>query len=77
MELCYIPSILLFILGLSIAIFISLGGNLYWTAGPVFASPAFIFSYICFSLCKKGHKKLAWVAPLGALLFIFLLVIGV
>ena len=77
MELCYIPSILLFILGLFIAIFISLGGNLYWAAGPVLASPALIFSFICFSLCKKGHKKLAWVAPFGALLFLFLLAIGV
>ena len=77
MELCYIPSVLLFILGLFIAIFISLGGNLYWTAGPVIASPAFIFAYISYTLCKKGHTKIAWFAPFGALLFIFLMAIGV
>jgi hypothetical protein len=76
MEICY-PAILLSILGLFIAIFITLGGNLYWMAGPVLASPAFIFAFISYRLCKKGHKKMAWIAPLGALLFMMLLAMGV
>jgi len=76
MEICY-PSILLFLLGTFILISINLSGNLYWMAGPVLSSPAFIFAFISYRLCKKGHKKMAWIAPLGALLFMMLLAMGV
>jgi hypothetical protein len=46
-------------------------------AGPVLASPAFIFAFVSYKLCKKGYKKMAWVAPLGALLIMMLLAMGV
>jgi hypothetical protein len=61
MEICY-PAILLFILGILIIIQASRAG-LYWKAGPFFASPVFIFAFICYYLCKKGHKKWPGLCP--------------
>jgi hypothetical protein len=75
MEICY-PAILLFILGILIIIQASRAG-LYWKAGPFFASPVFIFAFICYYLCKKGHKKMAWAMPLVALIFTGALLAGV
>lgn len=76
MELCYVPSILLFVLGIVIAVKISRAG-LYWTAAPVFASPALFFAIVSFALCKKGYKKIAWFLPLGALILTSALFAGV
>jgi hypothetical protein len=46
--------------------------------GPTFfASPVFIFAFICYYLCKKGHKKMAWAMPLIALIFTGALLAGV
>jgi len=66
MELCYIPSLLISILVLNIIIQLSKMGP--WTAGLIFASPAILFALLSFYLCKKGHKKMAWCMPIGALL---------
>ena len=74
MEVCY-PAILLIILGLFVGIK-ALNSGLYWKAGPVFASPALIFAFISYFLCKKGYKKLAWFMPMWALFFTFILLAG-
>ena len=66
MEICY-PALLLVILGIFLIIQASKVG-LYWMAGPIIASPAFIFAFISYYLCKKGHKKMAWIAPLLAVI---------
>ena len=73
MELCY-PALLLLILALYLCVNIIISGKLYWTAGPVFASPPFIFAIIAYYLCKKGYNKMAWGMPLLAILFTGLLV---
>lgn len=67
MEKCY-PAIILFILAIFLAI--NLGRKLWWGAGIVFGLIPLFFSLLCLSLCKKGYTKLAWIAPLGALLFL-------
>jgi len=74
MEICY-PAILLFILAIFLAI--RLGKNLWWGAGIVFGSVPLLFAYISYILCKKGHKKMAWIAPLFAVTFTGLIIAGV
>ncbi len=66
MERCYIPAIILFILALVLAI--QTYKVLYWTAPIVLGSIPLSFSILSWFLCKKGYKKLAWIAPLGALI---------
>jgi hypothetical protein len=74
MELCY-PTILLLFLGLFIVF--QAGKGLHWKAGPIFASPAFIFATLSYILCQKGYKKLAWFMPLVGLIGVGALFAGV
>jgi hypothetical protein len=75
MEICY-PALLLVILGILTIIQASKAG-LYWKAGPIFASPAFIFAFISYYLCKKGYKKMAWIAPLLAVIGTGMILAGI
>jgi uncharacterized membrane protein YgdD (TMEM256/DUF423 family) len=67
MEICY-PSILLIII--AILLFIQISRNLWWGAGLVLGSIPLFFGFICLALCRNGHNKLAWIAPLGAVVFL-------
>jgi hypothetical protein len=74
MELCYVPTILLSITTAIIVILISLGWFVDRTFSAVlYVGMPFTFALICYSLCKRGHKLLAWAALIGAYLCISIL----
>lgn len=60
MEICY-PAIILLIIAIIIAI--KIGRTAWWGAGIVLGSVPLFFAIISFILCKKGYRKLSWLAP--------------
>lgn len=76
MERCYIPAIILFILALVLAIQAwfqissSAPAALYWTVPISFGSVPLFFGILCWVLCKKGYKKLAWITPFGGVIIL-------
>ena len=73
MELCYIPSVLLFILGLYLSIYF---GKMWWGAGLIVGSIPLFFSILSFTLCKKGNTKTAWVATFGVIVGLSMIMKG-
>ncbi len=66
MERCYIPAIILFIL--NILLVIQVYDPVFYGSALVLGSIPLFFVIISWLLCKKGYKKLAWIAPLGSLI---------
>ena len=60
------PAIVLFILALFVAI--QTCRVLWWGPALFLGSIPLFFVIISWFLCKKGYKKLAWIAPLGSLI---------
>lgn len=74
MESCYIPTILLSITTAIIVILISLGFFVDRTFSAIlYVGMPLTFALMCYSLCKKGNKLLAWAALIGAYLCIMIL----
>ena len=74
MTYCYAPSILLFILGIYVAIEV---GKMWWGFSLVFGSIPLMFAIIAWILCKKGYTIMAWLMLCGPFIVYGMIATGV